>query len=128
MKDKVITVERIKDALNLISDYRFSEFGWNDMDDVFMNIDLKTVPVGYTTVPIDDTYSEELDIQAEIDILKMSFNYYLDGYLVKTDEYDSWDEFRKELECLCFDELTRVNEDMINNYLEQSGRKDEFIN
>lgn len=128
MKDKAITVERIKEALKLINDYRFGEFGWNDTDEVYMNIDLKDVPVGYTTVPIDDTYSEELGIQAEIDILKMAFNYYLDGYLVKTEEYDSWDEFKKELEYLCFDELTRVNEDMINSYLKQSGREDEIIN
>lgn len=122
MKDKAITVERIKEALKLINDYRFGEFGWNDTDEIYMNINLKDVPIGYTAVPIDDTYSEEIGIQAEVDILKMAFRYYLEGYLVKTEEHDSWDEFRKELECLCFDDLTRVNEDMINSYLEQSGR------
>lgn len=91
-------------AKGLIADFCMAEYGSvADFDD------LAEIGVAYTTVT-----DEEIPIQANVDLLNLRMERYLDGQLLDRTQYDSLEELiESELENLDFDSLTYVSEEAL---------------
>lgn len=104
-------------ATELINSFCQEEYG-DDSEADFS--DLSKIGIAYTTLS-----DAEIPIQVNVDLKHYTLSRYLDGKLFDTRSYETLDDLiREELSSLDFTDLTYVDEETLQNFLEQDDFSD----
>ena len=116
IEEEISPIDR---AIEYINDYVSKEF---DLDEPIVSIgNLKHVSLGYTELGDDANYP----FQVEADLEDYAVNYYINDMLVRSDKYDTLEEFiESELTSLEFDYFVSEGNDLLGKVLAEEAKKD----
>ena len=95
-------------AKRLINNFTLAEY---EQESDFS--DLHNVDLAYTTLT-----DCELDVQVTADLVDFKITYEFDGEVYNTEQYDSIGNMLESLECLSFDELIYVPDEIVERHLD----------
>ncbi|MBQ8941120.1 MAG: DEAD/DEAH box helicase family protein [Firmicutes bacterium] len=114
-------VDHIESAKQLISEYIEAEFSTENETATADFLNLESVSLAFTTA--DSPRDEEIEVEAEADIINRQINVFVGDVLAKEITFDSADDFEFYLANMTFGELTYVDDDMWDKYYEVTEKE-----